>query len=171
MRCYGVGALPFRAVAKDPDPSLELTTIKGTTRTIDDWTTSFHLALVVLPGRPEAAAYVRIGQRIAATLGGSDCRPGFLIIGNERAAQRVMGNAVNDQLTFLDPDGLAAKGLGIERTPSFTYVRLNGTVVSADGWDPAAWRGVLDQLAKEMAWTKPLMPAPGDPPPFAGWST
>ena len=43
----------------------------------------------MLPGRPEAAVYVRIGRRIADVLGGSDCRPAFLVVGNERAARRV----------------------------------------------------------------------------------
>ena len=56
-------------MAQDPDPTVELTTARGVTRTLDDWTTSFHLALTVLPGRPEAASYVRIGRRIAETLG------------------------------------------------------------------------------------------------------
>lgn len=159
-------------MAKDPDPSLELTTVRGVTRSIDDWTTSFHLALVVLPGRPEAAAYVRIGRRLAATLGGSDCRPAFLIIGNERAAQRVLGPAIDEGLVFLDPDGTAAKGLGVAKTPAFVHVRLNGTIGgSAEGWDPPAWKTAVGQLAKEMAWTRPLIPAAGDPRPFAGWST
>ena len=36
-------------MAKNPDPSLKLTTRKGVTRTLDDWATMFHLALFVLP--------------------------------------------------------------------------------------------------------------------------
>ena len=59
-------------MAQDPDPNVELTTARGVTRTLDDWTTSFHLALTVLPGRPEAASFVRIGKRIADVLGGSN---------------------------------------------------------------------------------------------------
>ena len=43
-----------RPMAQDPDPTIELTTARGVTRTLDDWTTSFHLAVTVLPGRPEA---------------------------------------------------------------------------------------------------------------------
>ncbi len=159
-------------MAKDPDPSLELTTNRGVTRTIDEWTTSFHLALVMLPGRPEAAAYVRIGKRIAETLGGSDCRPAFLVIGNERAAQRVLGDTMNQYLCFLDPEGTAVKGLGVERVPALVHVRLNATVAgSAEGWNPPEWKEVVERLAKEMAWTKPLIPAAGDPPAFSGWNT
>ncbi|MDQ3946495.1 MAG: hypothetical protein M3357_15365 [Actinomycetota bacterium] len=156
----------------DPDPSLELTTMRGVTRTINEWTTSFHLALVILPGRPEGAAWVRVGRRIAEVLGGSDCRPAFMVVGNERAARRVLGDAVDSYLCFLDPEGAAVKGLGIARVPAFVHVRLDTTVAgAAEGWDPDAWDDAVERLAKEMAWTKPLIPAPGDPRPFPGWST
>jgi hypothetical protein len=158
-------------VAKDPDPSLELTTLRGVTRTIDDWTTNFHLALVILPGRPEGAAWVRVGRRIAEVLGGSDCRPAFMVVGNERAARRVLGGAADSYLCFLDPEGVAVKGLGVEKLPAFVHVRLDTTVEAAEGWDPNAWDDAVERLAKEMHWTKPLIPAPGDPVPFAGWST
>jgi hypothetical protein len=159
-------------MATDPDPGLELTTRRGVTRTIDDWTTSFHLALVILPGRPEGAAWVRVGKRIAEVLGGSDCRPAFLVTGNERSARRVLGDTADSYLCFLDPEGAAVKGLGVAKVPAFLYVRLDTTVGSAaEGWDPDAWDDAVALLAKEMAWTKPLIPAPGDPPPFPGWST
>jgi len=39
-------------VAKNPDPSLKLTSLKGVTRTLDDWSTMLHLTLVILPARP-----------------------------------------------------------------------------------------------------------------------
>ena len=39
-------------MAQAPDPNIELTTIRGVTRTLNEWTTTFHLALTVLPGRP-----------------------------------------------------------------------------------------------------------------------
>src|ERR671924_1169640 len=94
-------------VAEDPDPTTELTTIRGVTRTLDDWTTTFHLALTVLPGRPEAAAYVRVGRRIADVLGGSDCRAAFLVVGNQRAARRGLGSAADEYLCFVDPEGTA----------------------------------------------------------------
>ena len=32
-------------------------------------------------------------------------------------------------------------------------------------------REFAQRLAKEMAWTRPLVPAPGDPKPFPGWTT
>lgn len=159
-------------MAQDPDLTVELTTARGVTRTLDDWTTNFHLALTVLPGRPEAAVYVRIGKRIADVLGGSDCRPAFLIIGNERAARRVLGSALDDYLCFLDPEGAFLKAAGVNKLPAFVHIRVDGSLAgAAEGWDPNAWDDAVERLAKEMAWTRPLIPAPGDPPPSAGWNT
>ena len=157
-------------MAQDPDLTVELTTARGVTRTLDDWTTNFHLALTVLPGRPEAASFVRIGKRIADVLGGSDCRPAFLIVGNERAARRVMGSALDDYLCFLDLEGNFIKAAGLSKVPAFVHIRVDGSLAgAAEGWDPNAWDEAVERLAKEMAWTRPLSPAPGDPPPFEGW--
>ena len=159
-------------MAQDPDLTVELTTARGVTRTLDDWTTSFHLAVTVLPGRGEGAAYVRIGKRIADVLGGSDCRPAFLIVGNERSARRVLGSALDDYLCFLDPTGAFIKAVGISKLPAFVHIRVDGSLAgAAEGWDPNAWDDAVERLAKEMAWTRPLIPAPGDPPPFSGWNT
>lgn len=159
-------------MAQDPDPTVELTTARGVTRTLDEWTTSFHLALTVLPGRPEAASYVRIGRRIAEVLGGSDCRPAFLVVGNERSARRVLGSTIDEYLCFLDPEGAFVKAVGLVKLPAFVHIRLDGSLASAaEGWDPNVWDDAVELLAKEMAWTRPLIPAPGDPPPFAGWGT
>jgi hypothetical protein len=158
-------------VAQDPDPAVELTTLRGVTKTLDDWTTSFHLALIVLPGRPEASPYVRLGRRIADVFGGSDTRCAFLVAGPERIARRVLGPDADRYLVFLDPDGLAVKSLGLARVPAFVHIRLDATLAgAAEGWDPAKWDEVAGGLAKAMAWTKPLIPAPGDPPPYEGWT-
>lgn len=154
-----------------PDPNLELTTIKGVTRTLDDWTTTFHLALTVLPGRPEGSSFLRVGKRIADVLGGSDCRPAFLVVGNERAAQRVLGGAADEYLCFIDPEATFAKGIGLTRVPAFVHIRLDTSVASmAEGWNPDEWDDAVERLAKEMAWSKPLIPAPGDPRPTPGWT-
>ena len=150
---------------------LELSTIKGVTRTLDDWTTTFHLALIVLPGRPEASQYLSIGRRIIEVFGGSDARPAFMIYGNERNARRVLGGWADQYLTFLDIEGAAVRGLGVSRVPAFVHVRNDNTVASlVDGWDPDAWADAVERLAKEMSWSKPLIPAPGDPRASTGWS-
>lgn len=158
-------------MAHDPDPTVELSTIRGVTRTLEAWTTNFHLALVVLPGRPEGSAYLRIGRRIADTFSGSDCRPAFLVVGNERAARRVLGDVAHNYLCYLDPEGAFVKSVGLARLPAFVHIRNNSTLAgAAEGWDPNAWSEAVERLAKEMAWTRPLVPAVGDPRPFAGWT-
>ena len=68
-------------MAKNPDPTIALTNLAGTTRTLDDWTTMFHMVLLVLPDRLEGAQYVPIGERIFATFGDSDAKVGFLVPG------------------------------------------------------------------------------------------
>src|SRR5215211_4541074 len=70
-------------VAQNPDPTIKLTTTKGVSRTLDDWSTMFHLCLVILPPRPEAAVFVPIARRIFNVFGDADCRTAFCVVGNE----------------------------------------------------------------------------------------
>jgi hypothetical protein len=70
---------------------------------------------------------------------------------------------------FTDPNRDAARSLGLDRLPAFVFVRMDGKLTaSAQGWDAKEWRGVADEIAKVTAWTRPNIPAPGDPAPFAG---
>jgi hypothetical protein len=49
------------------------------------------------------------------------------------------------------------------------FVKADGTVAgSAEGWNPAQWRDVSASLAKVLSWSKPELPHPKDPRPFAG---
>jgi hypothetical protein len=49
------------------------------------------------------------------------------------------------------------------------FLRIDGQVVArAEGWNPLEWRAVTEQVAKTVAWSKPLIPAPGDPGAFVG---
>ena len=75
-------------MAKNPDPNLKLTSTKGVARTLDDWSTMFHLCLVILPPRPEAAVFIPIAKRIFQVLGDADCRTAFCVVGNEFIAAR-----------------------------------------------------------------------------------
>ncbi len=47
-------------MAQNPDPNLQLTSIKGVTRSLDDWATIFNLAIVLLPARAEASAWTPV---------------------------------------------------------------------------------------------------------------
>jgi hypothetical protein len=59
--------------------------------------------------------------------------------------------------------------MGLNELPAFIHVRQDASVVSAaEGWDPDDWRAVASGLAKDMSWTRPLIPEASDPAPYAG---
>jgi hypothetical protein len=158
-------------VAKNPDPNLKLASTKGVSRTLDDWSTMFHLCLVILPPRPEAAVFIPVGERIFKQFGDADCRTAFCVVGNEFIAKGVLGGAEDRYLSFVDENGELAASLGLTHRPAFVHLRQNTTLASvAEGWDPAEWQRVANDLAKAMAWSAPTVAGPGDPPPTAGWA-
>jgi len=157
-------------VAKNPDPNLKLVSTKGVSRTLDDWSTMFHLCLVILPPRPEASAYIPIAERIFKVLGDADCRTALCVVGNEFIARSVLGEAESRYLCFIDPDAELVTSLGLTHLPAFVHLRQNTTLVAAaEGWDPAAWQAVAKEVGKSMAWSVPTVAAAGDPPPTPGW--
>lgn len=157
-------------MAKNPDPSIPLTSLAGTTRTLDDWTTMFHMVLVVLPDRLEGAQYVPIAERIFATFGDSDAKVAFLVPGPASMASRLLERARGGYTVFLDPDRALIASLGIERLPALVHLRQNATLANvAEGWDPKQWQVVVKAISKAMAWTYPEVARPGDPPATAGW--
>jgi hypothetical protein len=158
-------------VAKNPDPTLKLATSRGVTRTVDDWTTMFHLCLVVLPGRPEGAAWIPVAERIFATLGDADCRCAFVVTGGEQVARRLLGEVEARVMTFVDPDSAFVRSLGLERLPAFVHLRQDTALVAAaEGWDPREWQRVARAVGEAMAWTVPEVAGPGDPRPTPGWT-
>jgi hypothetical protein len=159
-----------RPVAKNPDPQIKLTTSKGVTRTLDDWATMFHLCLVILPARTEAASFVPIAKRIFATFGDADCTAAYVVTGPESVAERLLGSQELDEVVFVDPDLELVHGLGLERLPAFVHLRQDTSVlVATEGWNPAEWQRTAREIAKSLAWTMPEVSGPGDPPRFEGW--
>lgn len=157
-------------MAKNPDPELKLTTSQGITRTLDDWSTIFHLFLVALPARSEAIPFVRIGMRLFAVFGDADCHFSFVVTGPHTVAKRMLGEAESEVLTFVDPELELVKSLGLERLPAFVLLRQDTSLVTAsEGWDPRDWQRVAREGAKLLAWTFPVLAAEGDPPAFPGW--
>ena len=155
---------------KNPDPSIKLTSSKGQTRTLDDWSTMFHLCLVILPPRPEASAFIPIAERIFKVFGDADCRTALCVVGNEFIARGVLGEAESRYLSFVDPDAELVTSLGLTHLPAFVHLRQNTTLVAAaEGWDPAAWQAVAKEVGKSMAWSVPTVAGAGDPPPTPGW--
>jgi hypothetical protein len=158
-------------MAKNPDPNLKLTSTKGVTRTLDDWSTMFHLCLVILPPRPEAAVFIPIAKRIFQVFGDADCRTALCVAGNEFIARGVLGDTEADYLCFIDPDGELVTSLGLTHLPAFVHLRQNTTLVAAaEGWDPHEWQRVAKEVGKSMAWSVPTVAGAGDPPPTPGWA-
>jgi hypothetical protein len=157
-------------VAKNPDPSIELTTTRGVTRTLDDWTTMFQLCLVVLPARAEAAAYIPVAQRIFATFGDSDCNCAFVVTGEAEIARRLLGPLEAKVVVFADADQALVGSLGLERLPALVQLRQDTTLGAvAEGWSPTEWQRAVRELAKDMAWTVPEVSGPDDPPRGLDW--
>jgi hypothetical protein len=158
-------------VARDPDPGLKVATVDGVTRTLDDWSTMFHLCLVILPGRPEASAWVPVARRIFRTFRDADCHTAYCVTGTEQVARRVVGTAAEEDLVFVDPDRALVASLGLERLPAFVHLRQDTTLVAAaEGWDAREWQRVAREVGKAMAWTVPEVAGPGDPRAIPGWA-
>jgi hypothetical protein len=155
---------------KSPDPNVKLTSSRGVTRTLDDWATMFHLCLVVLPPRPEAAMILPIARRIFAVFGDADCRTAYCVVGNEFIAKGVLGAAEQEALTLCDTDGDFVRSLGLTHAPALVHLRQDTSLVAgAEGWDPVEWQRVVKEIARAMDWTHPEVARPGDPPPTPGW--
>ena len=157
-------------MAKSPDPNIKLTSSKGVTRTLDDWATMFHLAMVVLPPRPEANMFVPVARRIFQVLGDADCRTLFCVAGDEFIARGVVGDAEQEALVLCDTDGSFVQSLGLTHLPAFVHLRQDTTLVdAAEGWDAASWQRVADGIAKAMSWSSPTVAGRNDPPATPGW--
>ena len=153
-------------MAQNPDPQLALTSLAGVTRSLDDWATVFHLAIV----RPEGSAFVPVIDRIYATLGDSDVRTIVCVPSTAAITRRILGAAADRWLVFCDPDVALAQSLGLERLPAFVHLRQDTTLVTAaQGWSPSEWQKVADEIARSVHWTSPMVAGRNDPPPSPGW--
>lgn len=159
-------------MAKNPDPSLQLSTSKGVSRTLDDWSTMFQLCMVILPDRPEAAAWIPIAQRIFDVLGDSDVRTSYVVTSTPLIARRILGEEEDRVATFVDPDRALVRSLGLERLPALVFLRQDTTVgAAAEGWDPVEWQDVARTVSRAMKWSVPEVAPPGSdiPAVTAGW--
>jgi hypothetical protein len=157
-------------MAQNPDPNLQLTSIKGVTRSLDDWATIFNLAIVLLPARAEASAWVPVIERMYKTLGDSDVRTCVCVDSTPAITRRIIGDLADRYLTFCDPDETLAASLGLERLPALAHLRQDTTLVAAaQGWSISEWQRVVDEIARHVHWTAPVLAGPGNPPPTPGW--
>lgn len=130
----------------------------------------FHLVTVVLdPYTYESSWILETAGRILDEFAGADCRAAWVLTADERDAEAFLGPWRERLLTFCDPERKFVSGLGIEEIPALVHIGPDLSVVGvAQGWDPAAWRAITDNLAKVMHWSRPTLPKPGDPVAFAG---
>jgi hypothetical protein len=157
-------------VAQNPDPLLPITSYAGVTRTLDDWATVFNIMLIVLPDRPEGAAFVPVVDRIFATFGDSDVRTIVCVPSTRTITKRILGNAVDRWLTWLDPDRALVGSLGLERLPSLLLLRQDTQLSTAvQGWSPTEWQKTVDEIARKEHWSSPIVTGRGDPAPTPGW--
>jgi hypothetical protein len=150
--------------------NLELAPLGGDARPLSEWVTNFHLALVVLdPFTNESSWLLETAGRILRSFAQADCRVAFVVTAKADDARRFLGPWADEFLSFADPGRELVKAVEAEALPAFVHIRTDLTVASkAEGWDPLEGRAAATDLAREMSWTPPNIPAPGDPGPFRG---
>ena len=154
----------------DPPVDLKLTPLRGGGRTLSEWLTTFHLAMVVLdPYTNESSWVLEAAARILRSFVGADVRVAWLVAADDDGARAFLGPLADEFLTFADPERVAVKALGLGQLPAIVFLEMDGSVqASAEGWHPLEWRGVTERMADTTSWSKPLVPGPEDPRPFAG---
>lgn len=153
-------ALASRLVATNPDPTIQVASLSGTTRSLDDWMTMFHLCLVVLPDDPVARRFLPVADNIFHVLGDSDTRTAVLWPSTGPIAKRVLGDFVDENLVFIDPDKELIASLGIEKLPAVVHLRQDTTLAGvAEGWNAPEWQNVVDGVADAMSWSSPEVDA------------
>lgn len=163
-------ALPFPAVVTAPDQSVEIALVSGTSRPVGEWLTTFPLVVAVVdPYTHESAWLLDTIRRIFDTYRGADCRVAWLVTAGGAEAKQFLGPLTDEFLTLTDESRSLVKSLGLERLPALVALRQDGSVLgAAQGWDPATWRPVLEALSQLTKWSKPNVPAKGDPAAYPG---
>ena len=154
----------------DVPADLVLSPLGREPRTVAEWTTMFHLALVVLdPYTYESSWILDTATRILRDYAAADCRVAFLVAADEADTRQFLGPLTQEFLAFIDGDRTAIKALGLETLPAFVHLNQHHAVeADAQGWDPHEWRAVAENLSLRMSWARPVIPAAGDPLPFTG---
>lgn len=148
---------------------LNLTSLGGETRPLEEWVTTFHLASVVLdPYTNESSWILRTAERVLDAFRGADVRVNLVVTCSPDEAKQFLGPLTEQFLVYVDPDRTFVKGLGLQTLPAFVFVQGNGSVTAAEGWQPGEWKAVAKHIADVTSWLPPRFPAAGDPTPFHG---
>ncbi|MDQ3897506.1 MAG: hypothetical protein M3326_09755 [Actinomycetota bacterium] len=158
-------------MATNPPPDLVLTTTTGRARTVREWLTTFHLLFVAVdPASVRSRWLVPTAARVLLEYEQADCRVAWLVAGGDASdARRLLGRWASEIMTFVDPELHAVQAFGLQTLPAIVHLGMDLNVVNAvEGWEPESWRALTHELSRRMSWSWPLIPAPGDPGPFAG---
>ena len=161
-------ALALPSVAADL--ALELTPLDGDPRSLGDYMTTFPLVPVVLdPYTNESAWILDTAHRVLTHFKGAGCRPCWIVTCGVDDAKTYLGPYAEEFLSFADPGRSAATALGVDEAPALLLVRQDGeTIAKAQGWDSGEWREVTEAIAALTHWSRPPMPADGDPGTYSG---
>jgi len=148
----------------------ELTALEGDPRSLGDMMTTFPLVPVILdPFTQESAWILDTARRILGHFTGADCRPCWILTCSADEARTFLGPYADEFVTFADPGRTFVKNLGLQTLPAFALVRQDGEVTAkAEGWSPANWREVAEAVAAITKWSRPPIPAVGDPATYSG---
>lgn len=157
-------------MAAAPDQNLDVALASGASRPLGDWLTTFPLVLAVVdPYTHESAWILPTVKRIFDGFRGADCRIAWVATADANGAKLFLGPLAESFLTFVDPDRTLVKSLGLSTLPALVALRQDGSVLAAaEGWDPTTWRDVAGAVATFTSWSRPLVPAKGDPVAYPG---
>ncbi len=147
-----------------------LASINGRARTVRQWLVTFHLLFVAVdPDNDRSSWIVPTAARVLTGYEQADCRVAWLVAGTASDARRFLGRWATEILTFADPDLAVVRAFGLQSLPAIVHVAMDGSVVNAvEGWDPGEWRRLTTELSRIVGWSRPVIPLPSDPGPFAG---
>ncbi len=153
-----------------PSPDTVLHPLRGQARALHEWLTTFHfLSVVIDPFTKESASLLKTANRVLAQFAGSNARTNYVVTAAAADARDFLGPFADETLVFCDVDRVFVKQLALTQLPALVFLRIDGQVMaSAEGWNPLEWRSVTDYVARAVAWSKPMIPAPGDPGAFTG---
>jgi len=155
-------------VASTISTDVTLSPLTGKGKTLEEWLTTFHMAVVALdPFTNEGAWILPMATRVLTHFSQADVRVALLLPATADECRRFLGPIVNNLLVFADPDRTAINGMGLTHLPVFAHVAMDGTIEGkAEGWDPPAWQKVADNLARVTSWSSPVVERDGDPGRF-----
>ena len=129
----------------DVQASVELTPLTGEGRPISEWTTNFHLAIVVLdPYTNESSWIIDTALRILRSYSEADVRIALMVTATVEEAREYVGPLASEILVYADPDRAAARAFGLEVSRE--------REASLQTLDLAALEALFQALLRQRAW-------------------